>query len=198
MNIVSDLGGVVVKWEPDVIVAKWFTDPGIRAIVRREIIDHEDWLKLDRGTLSQEAAIARAAVRTGLPEADVTEFLRQVPVELVAVPETVELMYGLRANGHILYCLSNMPFASIEHLEKTYSFWELFAGKVISCRLNLCKPEPEIYGYLLKTYDLDAARTVFIDDIEANLVTAAQLGMQTIRFESPTQCERELRRLGHI
>ncbi|HTN72194.1 MAG TPA: HAD family phosphatase [Methylomirabilota bacterium] len=193
-----DLGGVVVKWEPDVIVAKWFTDPEIQATVHREIIDHEDWLELDRGTLSQEDAITRAARRTGLSEIDVAEFLRQVPVELVAVPETIDLMHRLKSNGHILYCLSNMPFASIEHLERTYSFWELFTGKVISCRLNLCKPEPEIYGYLLKTYELDAALTVFIDDIEANLTAAAQLGIQTIRFESPTQCERELRRLGYI
>ena len=198
MNIVFDLGGVVVKWEPDTIVAKWFTDPKVRAIVRRDIIDHADWLELDRGTLSQEAAIGRAARRTGLPETTVAEFLRQVPVELVAVPETVDLMRRLNAAGHILYCLSNMPFASIEHLEKTCGFWELFTGKVISCRLNLCKPEPAIYEYLLNTYNLDAAGTVFIDDIDANLSVAAQLGMQTIKFESPTQCERELRRRGHI
>jgi len=198
LNIVFDLGGVVVKWEPDVIIAKWFTDPTIRATVRREIIDHEDWLELDRGTLSLEAAIGRAARRTGLSETAVGEFMRQVPRELAAVPETVDLMYRLKANGHILYCLSNMPFASIEHLEKTYTFWELFAGKVISCRLNLCKPEVEIYDYLLKTYNLDATRTVFIDDIDANLATAAQLGIQTIKFEGSAQCERELRRLGHI
>jgi hypothetical protein len=37
------------------------------------------------------------------------------------------------------------------------------------------------------------------DDIEANLTArAAQLGMQTIKFESSTQCERGLRRLGYF
>jgi len=195
---VFDLGGVVVAWEPDSIVANQFSDPQIRATVRKEIIDHADWLELDRGTLSLEAAIVRGAERTGLSETAVREFMRQVPGELTTVPETIDLMHRLKANGHILYCLSNMPFASIEHLEKTYSFWELFAGKVISCRLNVCKPEAAIYEYLLKTYDLDAAHTVFIDDIEANLTAAAQLGMQTIRFESPTQCERELQRLTGV
>jgi len=198
LNIVFDIGGVVVKWEPEFIVAKYFADPEIRAVVRREIIDHPDWLELDRGTLGQNDAIARAARRTGLARAEVAEFLRQVPSELVAVPETVNLMQRLKLVGHILYCLSNMPFASIEHLENTYSFWELFAGKVVSCRLNVCKPDPAIYEYLLETFELDSAATVFIDDIEANLVTAAQLGMQTIRFENPLQCEHELRRLGHI
>jgi len=125
-------------------------------------------------------------------------FLRQVPGELVVVTETVELMHRLNSAGHRLYCLSNMAFASIEHLETAYDFWALFAGKVISCRLNLCKPEPAIYEYLLKTYDLIAESTIFIDDVETNLTAAAQLGIQTIKFESSTQCERELRRLGHI
>jgi len=91
-----------------------------------------------------------------------------------------------------------MPFALLEHLENKYSFWEIFEGKVISCRLNLCKPEPAIYEYLLKTYDLAAASTVFIDDIDANLSAAKQFGMQTIKFENPAQCERELRELGYF
>jgi putative hydrolase of the HAD superfamily len=198
LNIVFDLGGVVVKWQPESIVAKCFADPETRARVQREIMMHPDWLELDRGTLSQETAAERAARRTGLSEAAVMNFLRRVPAELVVVPQTVELIRRLNAAGHRLYCLSNMAFASIEHLEKAYDFWELFAGKVISCRLNLCKPEPAIYEYLLKTYDLTAEGTVFIDDIEANLTAAAQFGIQTIRFENPLQCEQELRRRGHI
>jgi len=198
LNIVFDLGGVVVRWEPDIIVAKWFSDPQTRAVVRREIIDHRDWLELDRGTLSQEAAIVRATRRTGLPQATVAEFLRHMPKELIAVPETIDLMLRLKVAGHVLYCLSNMPFALLEHLENKYSFWEIFEGKVISCRLNLCKPEPAIYEYLLKTYDLAAASTVFIDDIDANLSAAKQFGMQTIKFENPAQCERELRELGYF
>jgi len=198
LNIVFDLGGVVVKWQPDAIVAKLIEDPRVRAVVRKEIIGHADWLELDRGTLLPEEAIARAARRTDLSKADVAKFLRQVPAELIVIPETVDLLYRLKARGHPLYCLSNMQFASIEHLEKTYDLWKVFTGTVISCRLNLCKPEPAIYEYLLKTYDLDAAVTVFIDDVEANLTVAAKLGMQTIKFETPTQCERELRRRGHI
>jgi hypothetical protein len=32
----------------------------------------------------------------------------------------------------------------IEYLEKAYTFWEVFEGGVISCRVHLIKPEPEI------------------------------------------------------
>ena len=70
--------------------------------------------------------------------------------------------------------------------------------RVISCRLHVIKPEPAIYAYLLETYGLDRAETVFIDDTEINLEAAAQLGIQTIKFESPTQCEGRLKALGCI
>ena len=86
----------------------------------------------------------------------------------------------------------------MEHVEQAYTFWEVFTGVVISCRLHVCKPEPAIYAYLLETYALDGANTVFIDDTEVNLTAAAQFGLHTIKFESPVQCERQLQTLGCI
>ena len=198
LNIVFDLGGVVVTWEPEVIIAKVFADPVVQARVRTQIIGHADWFELDRGTLPQQDAIVRAAKRTDLSEVDVAKFLRQVPPALVAIPGTVDLLYRLKAQGHTLFCLSNMHVACIDHLEKSYTFWEVFSGVVISCRLHLCKPEPAIFTYLLETHGLDGADTVFIDDIELNLSAAAQFGIHTVKFESPAQCESQLQVLGCI
>lgn len=196
MNIVFDLGRVVVRWEPDAIIAGVFDDPAIRASVRAHVIDHPDWLALDRGVLSQQDAIARAAARTGLPTREIAGFLHRVPHALVPIPETVELMYRLKAAGHRLYCLSNMQIASIDHLERTYTFWEVFDGTVISCRIHLVKPEPAVYAYLLEKHGLQGADTVFIDDMTVNLEAAARFEISTIQFENPAQCERRLRALG--
>ena len=198
MNIVFDLGGVVVRWEPDALIATVFSDPLVRAAMRAEFVGHSDWLALDRGTLSPRNAIERAAKRIGLPEADIEKFLQQVPPALVPIPAMVDLLYRLKANGHRLFCLSNMHVASIEYLESAYTFWEVFEGVVVSCRLQLCKPEAAIYGYLLETYGLNANDTVFIDDTPENLTAAAELGLHALRFESPAQCERELKVLGCI
>ncbi len=194
MNIVFDLGGVVVRWEPDALIAEAFTDPAVRARVRRDLIDHPDWLELDRGTLPLETAVARAAERTGLPAGQLTRFMRRVPPSLTPIAGTIDLLYRLKAWGHPLFCLSNMQVASIEYLERTHAFWDAFSGKVISCRVQLCKPEPAIYAHLLGAFRLDAAETVFIDDLDVNLSAAARFGIRTIRFEDPAQCERQLRR----
>jgi putative hydrolase of the HAD superfamily len=198
VNLVFDLGGVVVRWDPDAIIAGVFADPQVRTTVRAGVFGHADWLELDRGTLARQDAITRAALRTGLPKSEIEKLLLQVPPSLVAFPDTVDLLYRLKAKGHLLYCLSNMHFASIEHLEQAYEFWEVFSGAVISCRLQLCKPEAGIYTHLLQTYGLEAAETLFIDDVKANLAAAARLGIRTLKFENAGQCERDLHALGLI
>jgi len=198
MKIIFDLGGVVVRWEPAALLAQIFDDPATCEVLHSEFIGHADWLELDRGTMAPEDAVARAAQRTGLSEADVGRFLNNVPPALVPITDTVELLYRLKAQGHFLYCLSNMHFASIEYLERTHGFWDVFSGKVISCRVHLCKPEAKIYAHLLESYQLDSAETIFVDDIEVNLAAARQFGIRTIRFESSTQCAGELKALGCV
>ena len=196
MKIIFDLGGVVVRWEPAVLLAQIFDDPATCEILISQFIGHADWLELDRGTIAPEDAVARAARRTGLSEQTVGNFLHEVPASLVPIPETVALLYQLRDQSHSLYCLSNMHCASIEYLERAHGFWDVFSGKVISCRVRLCKPEAKIYAHLLESYQLDAAETVFVDDVEVNLAAARQLSIRTIRFESAAQCAGELRALG--
>ncbi len=198
LNVVFDLGAVVVTWEPDAIIASVFADAATQDAVRSKILRHPDWLALDRGTLPLRDAVARGASRTGLSRADVARFFQQIPPALVPIPGTLALLQRLKARGHRLFCLSNMHMASIEHLEQAHGFWEVFEGVVISCRVNLIKPEPAIYAHLLEKYRLRGEETVFVDDMEVNLAAAAKFGIRTIRFAHPVQCERELHALGIV
>ena len=61
----SYLGGVVVRWEPEAIIAGVFQDPALRARARAGVFEHADWLELDRGTLGREEAIRRARGEEG-------------------------------------------------------------------------------------------------------------------------------------
>ena len=183
MNLVFDLGGVVVRWDPDAIIASVFPDRKIHSKLKADVFAHPDWLELDRGTLERKDAIARAAQRTGMAVQEIRRLVHAVPASLVVFPDTVDLLHRLKRQGYPLYCLSNMHIASIEHLESEHTFWDLFDGRVISCRLQLCKPEP-------------ASETIFIDDVQKNLDAAAELGISTVRFRDPAQCEQDLRALG--
>jgi putative hydrolase of the HAD superfamily len=198
MNVVFDLGGVVVRWQPEQLIAENFDEPELRLRVRRDIIGHTDWLDLDRGVLERTEAAVRGAQRTGLAVQTVADFLDRVPVSLVPQAATVDLMRRVRAHGHRLYCLSNMQQASIAHLEAAHDYWDVFDGCVISSRIKLIKPDPAIYTYMLNTFALRGDETVFIDDTAANLPPAAACGIHTIHFADAVQCERELRALGCV
>jgi putative hydrolase of the HAD superfamily len=196
VNLVFDLGGVVVRWDPQAIIDGVFADERTKAKARQAVFEHADWLELDRGTLGREQAIERAAKRSGIAAEDIKRLLHAVPASLVVFPDTVELLYRLKGKGYPLYCLSNMHFASIEYLEREHTFWDVFQGRVISCRLQLCKPEAAIYEHLLREFGLKAEQTLFIDDVQKNLDAAAKHGIHTLRFENAAQCERELRARG--
>ncbi len=196
MNVVFDLGGVVFTWDPDKLIADIFENKEVHQIVRSEIINHHDWLELDRGTLSEEEAIGRGSRRTGLPESELRRFMQAVPPFLTPIDKSLQLIQELKNNNNKLYVLSNMHVASITHIEKEYSFWDLFDGKVISSRVHKVKPESDIYQHLLDRYRLNINETVFIDDTDINLRVAADLGIMTIKFDNPDQCKRELVNLG--
>lgn len=196
MNVVFDLGGVLVAYDRTGLLESVFPDPAARAIAHAGIIGHADWMDIDRGTLRQPEAVARAHKRTGLPEADLARLFDGMLSRWVPQPATINLLYRLKAAGTRLFCLSNMGLESTAYLEATQPFFEAFDGIVISCRVGYCKPEPEIYEHLLDTHKLNGPNTIFIDDVDANLATATKFGIHPIRFETAAQCELELRGLG--
>ena len=192
LNIVFDLGGVVFNWQPDAIVESIFDDPATRYLVRNEVIGHADWLELDRGTITLSQAIERGASRTGLHWQDIERVFEAVPKLLTPIEATIDLIQSLSDTDNSLFVLSNMHLASIAYLEEHHDFWSVFDGVVISSRIQLVKPERQIYKYLLNRYQLDPAETVFIDDLPENLEAASSLGIQTIRFIDSAQCKRAL------
>ena len=196
MNIIFDLGGVVITWDPDAFVADVFTDRKIQKVARKHILDHDDWIEMDRGTLSKSDAIKRGTERSGLPESEVKRLMLAIPYFLTPIEKTVQLVRELKESHNKLFVLSNLHPESIAHLEQEYSFLNLFHGKVISCRIHKVKPDADIYKHLIDSYQLDINDSVFIDDVTINLDAAAAIGIKTIKFENPDQCRQQLEALG--
>jgi putative hydrolase of the HAD superfamily len=85
-----------------------------------------------------------------------------------------------------------MPHHALSYLEQSYTFWNLFSARVISCQVGMCKPEPGIYAHLLQHCAIDPAQSVFIDDMQANVDAAAAFGIHPLRFDNAAQCETAL------
>ncbi|MFR9702492.1 HAD family hydrolase [Aeromonas sanarellii] len=187
MAIIFDLGRVVVSWDPVGIVSAVRGPQG----AAERLFNHPDWLEVDRGTLSLHTMARQAQARTGLSAADNLAILQAVPASLLPDPAMVALIEELHGAGHALYALSNMGHASIDWLERQ-DFWRFFSGKVVSARVRMMKPEPDIYRYLLVSFDLQAEECLFIDDSPANVAAAEALGLRGLVFTDAPRCRQHL------
>jgi len=194
-NVIFDLGGVVIEWNPDRILDAYYTDPETRAIMKKQMFQHPDWLELDRGTMHETELLERLGIRTGRPATELNGLFQAVRESLHTKPETVALLEKLHARGVPLYCLSNISSDIFKYLRERHSFWGVFRGIVISGDLKMIKPEPEIFHFLLQRYELAAAETVFVDDNAPNVEAARALGIQTVWFKNARQCEIEIEEL---
>lgn len=194
-NVIFDLGGVVLDWNPDRIVSRFSPVAELRASLKEALFGHADWRQFDRGTLTESELIDRLELRLGRPKQEVTAILDAVRDSLVEKPETVQLIRALQDAGTPVYCLSNMPTAVYTHLRRRHGFWDAFSGIVISGEVQLMKPEPEVFMHLLATFELRAEECVFIDDSLANIESARQVGLHAIWFKDAAQCRRELDRV---
>ena len=194
-NVIFDLGGVVLDWNPDQLIARFQPQVALQAAFKASLFGHADWRAFDRGGLTEPELIDRLMARLRMPRSDVLGLLDATRHSLVEKPDTVKLIRELQRRQVPLYCLSNMPAAMYLHLQRQHTFWDAFRGIVISGEVKLMKPEPEVFEHLLKTFDLQATESVFIDDVLVNVEAARQLGIHAILFQDAAQCRVELNRL---
>ncbi|PJG59988.1 HAD family hydrolase [Aeromonas cavernicola] len=197
MVIIFDLGRVIVSWDPASIVSAVRGQAGA-ALLAQQLFSHQDWLDVDRGTLSLQTMARQAEVRTGLSYAENLAILQAVPPSLLPDPAMLDLLAELHSAGHRLYALSNMGHGSIDWLEQHHTFWRFFSGKVVSARVRMMKPESDIYRYLLTSFDLQAQECLFIDDSVDNVSAAQALGMEGFVFTNAADCRHHLTLLNHL
>ena len=191
-NVIFDLGGVVLDWNPDAILEAYYEAHEVRAVMKRELFQHPDWLHMDRGLFSEADVVSRLEKRTGRPTKELQGLLDAVRASLSAKQETVALIERLAQRGVPLYCLSNMPATTFVYLKERHDFWPKFRGIVISGEIRMMKPEREIFEYLLQRYNLIPSDTAFVDDLAPNVEAARAIGLHAVLFRDAVQCAEEL------
>ena len=98
------------------------------------------------------------------------------------MPEHIALAASI-APHYPLAIISNTNEAHIVYAESAYSFFSLFPVRTYSHQVKTMKPQPEIYQLTLNALGgIDPQEALFIDDLEANILGAVQLGWQTIHL----------------
>ena len=202
-DVVFDLGGVVFRWQPLVLLQELFPTRVRNEAEAREWASQifqtfhpdADWALFDLGVIEPEPLAQRIAARTGLAEADLLHLMRNIPPHLQPIPGTVDLIHELKAQGHRLYFLSNMPAGYAEHLVRVNPFFSHFDDGIFSAHVQQIKPIPDIFATAQARGPL-RGQPVFIDDVQHNIDAAELHGWQGIRFESPEQVRANLLERG--
>ena len=192
MDIVFDIGNVILEWNPQKLLNSLFVCKTESKEAMENIIAHDDWQMLDKGTLSLEEAISRANDRCKIGVNKIRKLFEETPKSLKLIQDTVDAIMELSGKGYSLYVLSNMHEHSFEYLSKTYDIWRHFSGIVISSHIKSIKPEPEIFEYLIDTYNLIPRNTVFLDDLKCNIDAAKKIGLNTIHVKNASKIKDEI------
>lgn len=195
-NIVFDIGNVVVRWGPALIVERAFGAERGTADFAAALFGSPIWKAINLGQLSEAEAKLAYCREHGLSaeEADAMFFHIKESQELV--PGTTDLMARLASHNYRLFALTDNVHEIVGHLKVRYDFWGHFEGAAVSAELGVLKPSPEIYRHLLDEYRLAAEETLFLDDVPANAQGARDVGMHALVFVTAEQAAGDMRNMG--
>ena len=196
MNIVFDLGGVLLRWRPALLIANLWPQ---RAAIPAQTLAVEffeayggDWGLFDQGLIDAPTVADRIALRTGWPLAEVAQVVAAGPDELQPLPDTVALIEELKSAGHRLFFLSNMPSPYADLLEDRLPFEQWFEAGVFSSRVKHSKPGEHIYRIASERFGNSSEGYVFLDDQPANISAAIAYGWQGLLFTSAAKARQDL------
>jgi 2-haloacid dehalogenase len=194
--VVFDIGGVLLDWDPRHLYRKLFDDEEAMDRFLDQVCTLDWHAAHDRGIAAEESCATLAAAHP--EQADLIYAWARRTEEMIAGPieGTVEILAELRRAGVPCYGLTNMEAETYPKRLARYPFLSWFDGTVVSAHEGVIKPDAEIFNRLLTRFELEAERTVMIDDAPRNLQTAARLGMKPVRFTTPGRLRRELEALG--
>ncbi len=197
-TILFDMGSVLVRFEPAEFIARRQLGPEDSETLLHEVFRSADWVRLDRGSMTHEEAIAAMSARVPPRlHGDVRELVLHWDDGQPEMPGMYELIRELSENGYRLCLLSN---AGVRHHDywPAFRFAPYFGDRLmISADWKLLKPEREFYEKAVSLLQLTPERCVFIDDQPTNIEGAERCGIPGIvYFADPALLRRKLREKG--
>lgn len=202
--VVFDFGAVLFQWQPyqllQACVPELAPDEGSARRVAAQIFESftpdSDWARFDLGRIAEAELADRIAARIGVRPEQVRRVIDAIPPHLQPQPATVALLKQLKAAGHRLFYLSNMPHPYADHLERCNDFVADFQDGIFSARVGLMKPQAAIFDLAEQRFGLVPGDTVFIDDHAGNVQAARSRGWQAVQFADATQTAADLKAMG--
>lgn len=190
LNLVLDLGQVVVRWQPLRLLQQHLPmqcpDVAQAQALSPQIFGHADWKAFDAGHVSAHEVVLRTSQRLGLPLQAMQALVDGIGPSLHPIEASLALIQRVRHDPRVRLCyLSNMPEMYARYLEQHYDYWHCFDGGIFSGDVGMAKPDAEIYQHAEQTLNLVPTQTVFVDDTLVNVQAARARGWQALHLTNP-------------
>lgn len=197
MNVVFDLGNVLLRWDPRFLYREIFAGDEERMEWFLANICTSQWnIEQDKGRTFEEAVQVLAAQHPDHAPHIHAYHERWHETLPGAIEDTVTILNELDQKGVPLYAITNFNGPKFRETQKRFDFLNRFRDIVVSGEVRMLKPDAEIFEHFLARNDLAAGNCLFIDDSRANVTGARKIGMEAIHFESPQQLQQDLSRRG--
>lgn len=192
--VLFDLGGVVLG-SPLHAIARFERDRALPAGFVNRVVRATGpagaWSRLERGELAMADFIelfGSECARAG-HALDVRAMMQLVHVESQPRPAMIEAIRRIRAAGLRAGAVTNNWATPGEPTKPLRVHFDVF---IESCVVGVRKPDPRIYRIACDAIGHEPSTAIFLDDIGANLKSARELGLTTIKVGEPAPALREL------
>ena len=192
--IFFDIGGVLLTIHPDVMISKISNLTNTPFKILKESFPEEQHDLYERGEITDLEWFQ--AYKKSLPQLKtLTENEFWIAWSMLLGQETDVLDILIRIKKyHKVWLLSNTnSHHIINEVENNFAFPNLVDGKIYSFQVGSRKPEKKIYEVACEKANVEPCRSIFIDDLELNIVGANKIGMNGIHYINTNQLNNELK-----
>jgi 2-haloacid dehalogenase len=196
-TVIFDIGRVLYDWSPRYLYRRLIDDDGALDAFLRDVVTEQWHFQHDAG---RDFAETSAELTAAYPHhaALIAAWGERFDDSIGdPVPGMERLVAELDERGVPLFALTNFsheffpPFRS-----RRAHLFDRFRDILVSGEEKLVKPDPAIYRRALDRFGLEAGRTVFVDDNQANVEGARAVGLIALHFTDEPTLRAELTEMG--
>ncbi len=197
-NIVFDLGGVLVNWDPIHLYRKIFETEDQALTFLDQVCTYRWNLEQDRGRTLSEATQLKINEFPEFESEIRAYYDRWTEMFDGTIAENVKVLECYRDHpSYRIYALTNWSRETFPIALELFPFFGDFDGVIVSGEEGVIKPDPVIYRTFLDRFNLKAEECVFIDDRLENVEGAKALSFHGIHYQkSEMSLAEELKRLA--
>lgn len=200
--IIFDLNDVVI------IDAHWhaITNAALKCNEDRDDFHYRINTKGSRGDLWWKFMTGRIDEKSYWKELDkniknlkvLIEMKNQIYSLLIPKNRTVDIISKLKARYKtgLITNFSKEWMRLFKSSERGRDVVNLFDEVINSGEIGLKKPDKRVYSVTLSRLGVESGETIFVDDLERNLITADEVGMKTILYKGVVQLVKDLKKIG--